>query len=155
MAGNMSGDETGENIDNKFVDIVSGFLLDRDIRDVCTLNEMRSNFPLKYRTHDDIAVLYESFVMKRKLIKDTVRRNIEGFYTKDKAKNSNKQRQSIEEKLAVLDVKQRQHRKELLRAKKELSLLQKNIARCDKAVQDCQLLANDVKEYFNMDLFEV
>ena len=49
MAGNMSGDETAENIDNKFVDVVSGFLLDRDIRDVCTLNEMRSNFPLKYR----------------------------------------------------------------------------------------------------------
>jgi hypothetical protein len=38
-----------ENIENKFVDIVSGFLLNRDMRDVCTLNEMRSNFPSKYR----------------------------------------------------------------------------------------------------------
>jgi hypothetical protein len=49
MAGNMSEEETGENIDDKFVEIVSGFLLNRHIRDVFTLNELRSNFPSQYR----------------------------------------------------------------------------------------------------------
>ena len=38
-----------ENVGNKSVDIVSEFLLNRNIRDTCTLNEMRSNFPSKYR----------------------------------------------------------------------------------------------------------
>ena len=41
------------------------------------------------RTHDDITVLYESFVMKRKLIKEAVRRNIEEFYSKERVKSSN------------------------------------------------------------------
>ena len=41
-----------------------------------------------YRTHDDINALYESFVAKRKLIKDTVRKNIEEFYKKENTKNS-------------------------------------------------------------------
>ena len=151
----MSEDETSENIDNKFVDTVSAFLLNRDIRDVCTLNEMRSNFPSKYRTHDDINVLYESFVAKRKLIKDTVRKNIEEFYKKENTKDSKEKEETIEEKVAVLNVKQRQFRKELSRAKKELSVLQKNITRCNEAVQDCQLLAKDVEEYFSVDMFEV
>ena len=41
------------------------------------------------RTHNDITVLYDSFVMKRKLIKDAVRKNIEEFYQKEKGKSSN------------------------------------------------------------------
>ena len=45
----MSEDEASENIDHKFVNTVSAFLLNRDIRDACTLDEMRSNFPSKYR----------------------------------------------------------------------------------------------------------
>ncbi|XP_028411821.1 uncharacterized protein LOC114534557 [Dendronephthya gigantea] len=156
MAGNTSDseEEIQENEENKLVDIVSGFLLNRDIKDVCTLDEMRNNFPLKYRMHDDITVLYKSFVMKRKLIKGVVKRNIEEFYTKGKEKNRKRHRQSIEKKIAVLDVKQKQLQKELARAREELSVLQKNIVRCDEAVQDCHLLKKDVKDYFDWNLFE-
>ena len=47
MAGNTSADENIDN--NKSAEIVSEFLLDHNIRDTCTLDEMRSNFPSKYR----------------------------------------------------------------------------------------------------------
>ena len=43
---------------------------------------------LFYRSHNDITVLYESFVVKRKLLKEAVRRNIEEFYAKDRVKSN-------------------------------------------------------------------
>lgn len=45
----MSEDKIRKNIANKYVDTVSGFLLNNDIRDVFTLNEVRSNFPSNFR----------------------------------------------------------------------------------------------------------
>ena len=46
----VSEDANEENIKDKYIDTVSRFLLNREIRDVCTLNEMRSHFPSKYRS---------------------------------------------------------------------------------------------------------
>ena len=43
---------------------------------------------LLYRSHNDITVLYESFVVKRKLLKEAVRKNIEEFYAKDRVKSN-------------------------------------------------------------------
>ena len=53
---------------------------------------------LLYRSHNDITVLYESFVVKRKLLKEAVRRNIEEFYAKDRVK-SNDVSISLEKKI--------------------------------------------------------
>ncbi|XP_006818330.1 uncharacterized protein LOC102801487 isoform X2 [Saccoglossus kowalevskii] len=61
-------------------DCLTTCLLDCELYDSCSFEEFQQVFPRKFRDHSDVKGLYRTFRRQRKIIRETVRRNIERRY---------------------------------------------------------------------------
>lgn len=140
--------------ENKFVSIVSSYLLNPEIKDDCSLDEFKSYFPSRYRSHDDVKHLHGAFITKKNMIKEAVRQHIEEFYEASHTarREGHQQSQTLKEVVIVLEMKRKELNEELLKAKSKLKVLRDNVDRCDKAVQDCHIMKTNSKKCYNLDM---